>query len=99
MLILKNLNLKRTLVGACKAFSRLTKKSNPAHVFVNKKNILQNLIMKVSLINQSNSECIELSIQEVTVIGRGVFGVSNQLDIKDNFIIRRKNIFKHFTDR
>lgn len=31
--------------------------------------------MKVSLINQSNNESILLSNQDVTVIGRGFFGV------------------------
>jgi hypothetical protein len=31
--------------------------------------------MKVSLINQSNNESIAIPNQQVTVLGRGVFGV------------------------
>lgn len=40
--------------------------------------------MKVSLINQSNNESILLPNQDVTVIGRGVFGVRIKHEFHNN---------------
>lgn len=49
--------------------------------------------MKVSIIKQSNNESIVLSNVDVTIIGRGVFGVRINVEFHNNSQINSPELF------